>query len=91
MTASHRGCPQKKIGPRRLRINSDRNSECGSESLNRLDWSYWWTDELGGVRYIHVARCDWRDDPTFHRVFCRISDKPRLEMKDGVLYWLVDD
>ena len=28
---------------------------------------------------------------TFHRVYCRLTNHPRLSMRDGILYWLIDD
>lgn len=103
----------KKPGPISRRVNSPRNSDCGSAKLADLDWSNWWTDgncRIGKYRYgiyIHVRRCkegpDFeasdrrnkkykfpRDFETWHRVYCRATDNPRLSVKEGQLYWLID-
>jgi len=74
-------------GPSRRKVNNNRNSVCGSAQLEDLDWSRWFTDLIAGhFFYLHVAG----PDNTWHRLCCRHSDKPRLSMKDGVLYWLID-
>lgn len=73
--------------PRCYRVMSERHSECTSK-LTELDWSNWWTDgHKSGVLYLHVPRLK---DKTVHRVWCRHSDKPRLQWKSGELHWLVD-
>jgi len=80
----------KRLKPRRLKINSIRNSTCGSARLADLDWSHWCTDIgfAGCSLYLHVAHVDGE---TAHRVHCKHALRPRLEMKDGELYWLVDE
>ena len=74
---------------RRLKVNSRRNSECGSARLGELYWSQWFDDFSFGDHdhYLHVAG----PDNSWHRVRCRHQAKPRLECIDGMLYWLVDD
>ncbi len=67
-------------------VASKRNSICGIP-LDELDWRSWWTDTSGGGFYLHVRHVL---EDTVHRVYCRASDKPRLEMKDGKLFWLID-
>lgn len=70
------------------RVNSPRNSECGSARLQDLDWSNWWTDTSAGDHYLHVASLDGE---TRHRVYCRVSTTAaRLGQRAGVLYWLVE-
>jgi hypothetical protein len=75
----------------RLRVDSRRNSTCGSARLDDLDWSEWWTGTgLSGKMFIlHVRHKEMRD--TSHRVYCRTSDTPRLAFRGGVLYWLVSE
>lgn len=83
--------------PRRLLVSSPRNSTCGSAKLSELDWSEWFTDGLSlflnGAQYplrssyLHVHH---RDGETIHGVYCRHSDTPRLAMRGGKLYWLID-
>jgi hypothetical protein len=79
---------------RRLRVDVPRNSDCGSSPIGDLDFSRWWTDGGRGSFsrgiYLHVPSRTLFPDGGVHRVFCRRSDNPRLEMKAGVLYWLVD-
>lgn len=75
--------------PRMLKVNSVRNSECYSSALSTLDFSEWWTDCSFEQFYLHVRHRD-RNDGSIHRVYCRHTEKPRLKMKDGVLYWLVE-
>lgn len=67
---------------RRLSVASRRNSVCGSAKLADLDWSNWWQD----LWHIHVLH---KDGETWHRVFCRRDERPRLEMRNGKLMWLV--
>jgi len=73
--------------PRWRKVNSRRNSECGSARLETLDWSSWWTDTIDGDHYLHVASTDGE---TVHRVYCRCASSCRLGMRDGVLYWIID-
>jgi len=74
--------------PRWRRINSPRNSVCGSARLDSLDWSNWWSDGWGpNVTHIHVAR---PEDETYHRVYCRQSANVRVGMKRGELCWIID-
>lgn len=70
---------------RRL-VNSSRNSKCNTARLEDLDWSNWWTDNTGGAHYLHVPH---PTDETIHRVRCRLAKSPRLEMRDGLLFWLI--
>jgi hypothetical protein len=72
-------------GPRRLRVNSRRNSICAMP-LHHLDWSRWFTDGSCGSLYLHV----YGPEDSIQRVYCRSSDTPRLQLDGGVLYWLVD-
>lgn len=72
---------------RLLRVSSRRNSTCGSAPLYMLDWARWFTDGGPDSLYLHVHH--YRDD-SIHRVFCRHNDHPRLAMRDGALYWLID-
>lgn len=80
---------------RRLRVDSPRNSRCGSADLRDLDWSNWWTDDSMDAHYLHVQRNHPEidggkpGDETSHRVFCRHCDRPRLRLIDGKLYWLI--
>lgn len=80
-------------GPRRLKVNSPRNSH-SDVSLSELDFSEWWTDgwpakegQTTGFFYLHVPN---RDGDRVHRVYCKHTDSPRLRMMKGELYWLVD-
>ena len=72
----------------RRRVASPRNSVCGSACLAALDWSNWFTDTGFGTMYLHVQSLDAE---TWHRVYCRKTDTPRLRLMDGVLYWLIDE
>ena len=72
----------------RRRVNSPRNSICGSATLAELDWSHWFTDTTGGGLYLHVRSLDAE---TWHRVYCRQTAAPRLRLLDDVLFWLVDE
>lgn len=77
-------------GPIRRPAQDPRYSETGSGvPLDQLDFSRWWTDFglSGSVHYLHVPH---KDGETTQRVHCRSCERPRLEMRDGVLYWLVD-
>ena len=70
----------------RRRVNSPRNSICGSAILADLDWTNWFTDTTGGGLYLHVQSLDGQ---TWARVYCRHADTPRLRLQAGVLYWLI--
>lgn len=80
-----------------LKVNDEKNSQA-TTFLNRLDWKNWWTDGncFFGAAYIHVRHKKgkkWKKsgmDQTIHRVYCKKAVAPRLAMKDGELYWLVD-
>ena len=77
-------------GPSRRKVKDRRNSE-SDVPLSQLNWMQWWIDRgfSGQVLYLKVPHAD----PTLgsvHRVYCKWSDTPRLEMKDGELYWLID-
>lgn len=84
-------------GPTWLKVNDEKNSS-STTFLNRLDWKNWWTDGVTHVNlfYIHVPHLKgkkWKKagmDDTVHRVYCTKSMTPRLAMKNGELYWLVD-
>ncbi len=66
-----------------IKVESPRNSECGSERMSRLDFSTWWLDPgIGGGPYLKVAG----PDDTVHRVFCR-RRTCGVCMVDGVLCW----
>ena len=71
-------------GEYRRKVFCGRNSTC-AVPFRVLDTLNWWTDNSCGQHYIH---CVARGDGTVHRVFCRGCDNPRLEMKNGELYWL---
>ncbi len=72
----------------RHRVNSPRNSICGSAILADLDWTNWFTDTTGGGLYLHVRSLD---EEAWYPVYCRQTAAARLLMQDGVLYWLVDE
>lgn len=76
-------------GPLRRKVNNRRYSAC-SARLEDLDWSHWWTGRglSGEMHILHVRHKD--PEMGVHRVYCRLSDSPRLEMKAGELYWLID-
>ena len=76
----------KKLGPKRYKVRSERNSAC-IRDLDSLDWSNWFVDLSFGRFYLHV---DALDGDTVWRVRCRKAMMPRLAMKNGDLYWLVD-
>lgn len=85
-------------GPKWLKINDEKNST-STTFLNRLDWKNWWTDGSCfpfGPAYLKVPHKKgrrWKKaglDTTIHRVYCHKSYDPRLGMRDGELYWLVD-
>ena len=83
-------------GPKWRRVISKRNSEC-SMPLEDLDWTNWWPDGFYcGQIYLHVQHKhhdtkghDW--EGTVHRVYCREGNQNRIAMKNGELYWLIDD
>lgn len=81
--------------PIRRSVISPRNSTCCSANLADLDWSNWFMDGGNLQAYLHVRRLhphlDSEDprDATWHRVFCRSSECPRLTMKNGKLFWLI--
>lgn len=86
----------KRPGPIRRAVASKRNSDCGSADLADLDWSNWWTDDSALQLYLHVRRLhadiegNCPHDETWHRVYCRAAERPRLLMENGKLYWLID-
>ena len=85
----------KRSGPIRRRVNSRRNSSCALP-LDRLDWSRWWTHSIQIMSadtlepyvftYLHVM-----EDHKVHRVFCKLAVNPRVEFRNGRLYWLIDN
>lgn len=68
------------------KVCSTRNSTC-SARLSALDWSTWFTDSSFGAFYLHVTHMDGE---SVHRVRCRLSERPRLQSRKGVLYWIID-
>lgn len=88
------------LGPLRRKVNNPRNSTC-SAPLDRLDWDNWFTDYgfaddagrmNGGYNfYLHVHH---EDGESIHRVYCREAVRrnvrPRLELVNGELVWLID-
>ena len=95
-TSKRASCVWRLVGPVRRDATSPRNSMCGSARLADLDWSHWWTDGSSGELYLHVRRLhpdlDGTEeaDATWHRVFCRQTDRPRLTVIAGKLFWLID-
>lgn len=80
----------KTLGPKRQPVADPRYSVTGSGvPVEELDFSTWWTDFglSASVHYLHALH---KDGETTHRVHCRSCERPRLEMRDGTLYWLVD-
>jgi len=76
----HVSPPQKKL------VANAKNSRCSSARLKDLDWDRgWWTDDSFGMHYLHVHH---KDGETIHRVYCLHSERPRIEMIKGKLYWL---
>ena len=75
--------------PKWKKVNSNRNSECGSARLETLDWKNWWTDHsgFGYDAYLHVESLNCE---TVHRVYCRSAEACRVGMRDGELCWIVD-
>lgn len=75
------------MSARRKRVDRKKNSVVGTHGvkLTDLDFANWFTDTSYGRHYLHVDG----PDGTLHRVHCRHADNPRLEMHDGVLYWLL--
>jgi hypothetical protein len=86
---------RKQPGPRRLKVASPRNSALGTGlPLSDIDWSRgWWTSYgfSGQTMHLYVWTTGKSEgEPTVQRLYCRRSHRPRLEMRDGELYWLVD-
>lgn len=82
-----------KIGPSCHKVNSRRNSACGSARLEDLKWTDWWTDSGFTAKgmYLHVSHIGTGGhEGTSHRVYCKLTETPRLMLKNGELYWLVD-
>jgi hypothetical protein len=74
------------LRPLAVLISSPRNSRCNTAKLSQLDWQRgWWTDDSFGMHYLHVYH---KDGETIHRVYCRHCEQPRIEQKNGKLYWL---
>ena len=80
------------MGVRWLKVRSKRNSYC-SMGLKTMEWDNWWVDGLSAGRtaslYLHMRRVD-EGEETWWRVYCKHTDKPRLGMRKGQLYWLID-
>jgi hypothetical protein len=83
-------------GPIYRRIQSQKNSTCGSARLRDLDWSNWWMDQSVNCVYLHVRRLHPEYDgnceahATWHRVHCRMTDAPRIAVRNGKLCWVID-
>jgi hypothetical protein len=74
------------------RVDSPRNSRSGSAKLSDLDFSQWWTDVSFGQHYLHVPHKGHGGMAgTVHRVKCRLAECPRLLLKNGKLYWIIDE
>jgi hypothetical protein len=72
--------------PLALPVDSSKNSVCNSAKLKDLDWQRgWWTDDSFGMHYLHVYH---KDGETIHRVYCKHCQQPRIENRNGKLYWL---
>ncbi len=72
---------------RRAVCSDPRNSECGTSSLLKLGWANWYLGlDMDGNHYLHVHR---PEDDTSHRVYCKKSAAPGLQMIDGRLYWIL--
>ncbi len=76
-----------KMGTERHAIRNPTNSRCDSAELVSLDFEEWWTDNSFGQTYLHVSR---RIDDTYHRVYCKHSNNPRVGMSGGMPFWHVD-
>lgn len=84
-----------------IKVNSRKNSTCGSAQLKELDWSNWFTDS-GSMYwprpvnrtipycYLHVDHKKGVSYGGTHRVHCRAGDNVRLMLKNGELYWILD-
>ena len=73
------------------KVNSRRNSIC-TIPLSKLDWNTWWTDTSGGQLFLHVGcKVAPPGEDTVWCVWCRDVLCPRLMMRDGILYWLIDE
>ena len=70
-----------------FKINNKKHSECGSADLATLDFNNWFADTSNDMFYLHVLG----PEETWHRVFCKYADTPRIAMKKGVLYWIAED
>lgn len=85
--------PRKPEQITKLRVSNPDFSECGSCAIGKLDFSRWWTDGGKGSFskgiYLHVPEKGSDADGAVHRVFCRLTDNPRLSMERGILYWIV--
>jgi hypothetical protein len=73
----------------RRKVNSNRNSSCGSVKLSDLDWTNWFTDTSFETHYLHVTHKDGYAIGGIHRVHCKLAENPRLAMQNGELYWLI--
>lgn len=78
----------KKKQVRWLATSSRRNSDC-AKNLKTLDWDNWWLDTSHQYCHLHVRSEDDGGD-TWWRVYCKHTDNPRVGVRDGVLYWLID-
>jgi len=93
--SSHAKRRKKLLGPKQRAVANPRNSVCGSAKIRELDWSCWFTNTWDGERFTHLTVRHSRGayDPnerTFHRVYCRGCEFPRLGLERGKLYWLID-
>lgn len=75
----------------RRAVSNPRASWCGSAKLSELDFRFWFTDRLmvgaTGTHYLHVKK---KGGDTWHRVYCRLHERPRLAFAKGKLDWLID-
>jgi hypothetical protein len=76
-----------KITRNDLKVSSSKHSETGDGTpLNDLNFKNWWTDTSKGLHYLHVEN---KNGETFHRVYCKRVDCPRLMLNNGELYWII--
>lgn len=67
---------------KRYAILQKKNSEFQGVDIKTLSPIDWFMDS-------HTISFQSIKDGTWHRVFCKHSDDPRISSFDGVLYWLV--
>ena len=72
---------------RRSVVNERYTTTGDGVKLADLDFDNWWTDNSKGMNFFHVKH---KVEDTWHRVYCKKTDCPRLLMKDGKLMWIID-